>query len=192
MCVQHKSHICLICLLLYCVCSHAHDHHEHAHHISDDEIDRLKSDDPLGDESQLTVDTFVMKLMNRYGDGHTMSLAGFSHLLYHLGLGGSVVLNNPDNYGGHEHDYHPNAETDHSDHDHEHDHDHDHSGDQGYHDHDDHQIADYEHDSMNKIMSTDYEHGELYDKNDHSNKTEHDHEEREIKSSKAEDGIGQV
>lgn len=189
MCFQHKCHICLICLLLYCVSSHAdeHDHpSDHSHEHTEVDSDNIDSN------------IYLSKLMYKYGNGQTMTMKGFSHLLYHLGLGGSIVLDSHEQFSDHKHENIP-GNGEHS-HDHEHMFGHDHNHD--IHEHSDMQLKDehtetlehHEHigesnNSKSKGNTTASQtEGEMYDKlNDTHDHTGHVHDDRERRSSETPD-----
>jgi len=171
MCFQRKSNICLICLLLYFVTSNAQTH-EHKPDTTNTEETEEKYDS----------DIFLNRLMSKYGNGETLTMDGFSHLLYHLGLGGSVVLDSHDKFEDHEHENVKGLphDHDHSDmqiRDHEH-HSHDHN----------HTHNDFHEHSVEKKenMNNTTEKSEiLYDKLDTDQEpTEHVHEDREKRDMK--------
>lgn len=197
MCLQQKSNICIICLLLYLGISRAEDHTHDVHdtdtHFSDDEPNLLPESG-----NKVNSNIYLDVLMRRYGNGESMTLDGFTHLLYHLGLGGSVVLDSGSKFVGHAHEnedghyHHDHSDLEHHEleaHEHEHsdmqifDHEHNEEGDHDHdHEHSNMQTVNHELSvSDDKIKnSTESLEEEMYDKlkDDHEQEG-HVHEDRQ-------------
>ncbi|XP_052804834.1 zinc transporter ZIP10-like isoform X2 [Mya arenaria] len=174
--------VCLVCLLMIGLSqtargqTHDHDHMDHDHHVDNHDHKPTSDLDPgigsigegVTNQSEvykIQFGYFLDKLFEKYGDGHKMSKRGLEHLLFHLGLGGKIVLGNENHSLDHSHEY--NVEQHESEHADAHDKKNipeshgSHGEDNGahLHEHDGHDTHEHDHNHDNDLINHEHQMG---------------------------------